>query len=60
MKSFKRERMRENTEIFDWSLSSKEVDMISEIPQGRACLGVDYTSIYGPYNTIQQLWDEEI
>lgn len=60
VKSFKRERMRENMEIFDWSLGSKEVDMISEIPQGRACLGVDYTSIYGPYNTIQQLWDEEI
>ncbi|KAH6815654.1 oxidoreductase superfamily protein [Perilla frutescens var. frutescens] len=59
MKSFKRERMRENKEIFGWSLSSEEVDMISGIPQGRACLGLDYTSIYGPYNTTQQLWDEE-
>ncbi|XP_042057005.1 non-functional NADPH-dependent codeinone reductase 2-like isoform X2 [Salvia splendens] len=58
-KSFKRERMKENMGIFDWSLSSEEVDMISEIPQERACLGVDYTSIYGPYKTIQQLWDEE-
>ncbi|KAG6429626.1 hypothetical protein SASPL_107678 [Salvia splendens] len=58
-KSFKRERMKENTGIFDWSLSSEEADLISQIPQERACLGVDYTSIYGPYKTIQQLWDEE-
>lgn len=47
-------------EIFDWSLSSEDVDMISEIPQERACLGVDYTSIHGPYKTIKQLWDEDI
>ncbi|XP_057774713.1 non-functional NADPH-dependent codeinone reductase 2-like isoform X1 [Salvia miltiorrhiza] len=60
MKSFNRERMKGNMSIFDWWLSSQEVDMISEIPQGRACLGLDYTSIYGPYKTIQQLWDEDI
>ncbi|XP_047960261.1 non-functional NADPH-dependent codeinone reductase 2-like isoform X3 [Salvia hispanica] len=58
-KSFNRERMEENMGLFDWSLSSEEVDLISEIPQERACLGEDYTSIYGPYKTIQQLWDEE-
>lgn len=58
MKSFKRERMRENMDIFGWSLSNEDVEMINEIPQERACLGLDYTSIHGPYKTTQQLWDE--
>lgn len=60
VKSFNKERMKQNIDIFDWSLSSEEVDKIGEIPQSRLCLGEDYTSVYGPYKTIQQLWDEEI
>ncbi|KAL7091585.1 hypothetical protein ACP275_12G114200 [Erythranthe tilingii] len=60
VKSFNKERMKQNIDIFDWSLNSEEVDKISEIPQCRAFLGVDYTSVYGPYKTIQQLWDEQI
>ncbi|KAI3467458.1 hypothetical protein Pfo_024121 [Paulownia fortunei] len=60
VKSFNKERMKQNIDIFDWSLSSEEVDKISEIPQGRACLGMDYTSVYGPYKTIEELWDGEI
>ncbi|KAL0421261.1 UNVERIFIED_CONTAM: Non-functional NADPH-dependent codeinone reductase 2 [Sesamum latifolium] len=58
--SFNKERMKENVDIFEWSLSSEEVDRISEIPQGRVCLGIDYTSVYGPYRTIEELWDGEI
>ncbi|KAL8035715.1 hypothetical protein ABFX02_12G114700 [Erythranthe guttata] len=60
VKSFNKERMKQNIDIFDWSLNSEEVNKISEIPQCRAFLGVYYTSVYGPYNTIQQLWDEQI
>lgn len=57
VKSFNKERMKQNAEIFDWSLSNAEVQKISEIPQERACLGTDYTSPYGPYRTIEELWN---
>lgn len=60
VKSFNRERMKHNLEIFDWELSEEECKKIREIPQGKACLGVDYTSPNGPYKTIEELWDGEI
>ncbi|KAL0304972.1 UNVERIFIED_CONTAM: Non-functional NADPH-dependent codeinone reductase 2 [Sesamum calycinum] len=59
IKSFNKKRMKENIDIFEWSLSNEEVDRISEIPQGRVCLGIDYTSVYGPYRTIEELWMEK-
>ncbi|XP_009804991.1 non-functional NADPH-dependent codeinone reductase 2-like [Nicotiana sylvestris] len=58
VKSYNKERMKQNLEIFDWSLSDEECRKISEIPQSRACLGKDYTSPHGPYKTIEELWDE--
>ncbi|KAK6788949.1 hypothetical protein RDI58_012748 [Solanum bulbocastanum] len=60
VKSYNKERMKQNLEIFDWSLSDDECRKISEIPQSRACLGKDYTSPYGPYKTTEELWDEEL
>ncbi|CAN4116269.1 unnamed protein product [Withania somnifera] len=60
VKSYNKERMKQNLEIFDWSLSDDECRRISEIPQRRACLGKDFTSPYGPYMTIEELWDEEL
>ncbi|CAK9147180.1 unnamed protein product [Ilex paraguariensis] len=32
-KSFNKERMRQNLEIFDWSLTEEESNMISQLPQ---------------------------
>ncbi|XP_073135645.1 non-functional NADPH-dependent codeinone reductase 2-like [Henckelia pumila] len=58
VKSFNKERMKQNADIFGWSLSVEEVDEISKIPQRTACLGLDYTSVYCPYKTIEELWDE--
>lgn len=60
VKSFSKERMEKNLEIFNWELSEIDSKKISEMPQGRACLGKDYTSEYGPFKTIEQLWDGEI
>ncbi|KAG8366220.1 hypothetical protein BUALT_Bualt17G0053900 [Buddleja alternifolia] len=61
VKSFNKERMKRNMDIFNWSLSNEEVDKISEIPQGRVCHGSDYTShLYGPYKTIEEIWDGDI
>ncbi|XP_006357206.1 non-functional NADPH-dependent codeinone reductase 2-like [Solanum tuberosum] len=60
VKSYNKERMKQNLEIFDWSLNDDECRKISEIPQSRVCLGKDYTSPYGPYKTTEELWDEEL
>ncbi|XAR48033.1 hypothetical protein NMG60_11030726 [Bertholletia excelsa] len=60
VKSFNRERMKENLEIFDWGLNDDERKKISEIPQSRACNGQDYTSVHGPFKTIRELWDGEL
>ncbi|XAR48032.1 hypothetical protein NMG60_11030724 [Bertholletia excelsa] len=60
VKSFNRERMRENLEILDWGLNNDERKKISEIPQSRVCNGQDYTSVHGPFRTVQELWDGDI
>lgn len=60
VKSFNKERMKQNLEIFNWALSKEESQKISEIPQSRACLGQDYTSVYGPFKTIEEVWDGEL
>lgn len=60
VKSFNKERMKQNLEIFNWSLSNEESKKIGEIPQSRACLGKDYTSANGPIKTIEELWDGEL
>lgn len=60
VKSFNKERMKENLEIFNWELSEEESKEISEIPQSRGCLGEDYISPNGPIKTIEELWDGEI
>uniref|UniRef100_A0A5B6YWT0 Putative reductase 2 n=1 Tax=Davidia involucrata TaxID=16924 RepID=A0A5B6YWT0_DAVIN len=60
VKSFNKERMKQNIEIFNWALKDEESKKISEIPQSRGCLGKDYTSVHGPFQTIEELWDGEL
>ncbi|KAK3223211.1 hypothetical protein Dsin_010236 [Dipteronia sinensis] len=60
VKSFNKQRMKENLEIFNWELSDEESNKISEIPQSRGCLGEDYISINGPIKSMEELWDGEI
>lgn len=60
VKSFNKERMKGNLQIFDWELSSEDYKKINSIPQGRICHGLDYTSSYGPFRTIEELWDGEV
>lgn len=59
-KSFNKERMKENLEIFDWELTEEESKKIDEIPQSRGYLGEDYISEHGPYETFEELWDGEL
>ncbi|OMO52396.1 Aldo/keto reductase [Corchorus olitorius] len=60
VKSFNNERMKQNLEIFDWSLSEDEVNKINEIPQRRGYQGENIISKYGPFKTPEELWDGEI
>ncbi|GMN21851.1 hypothetical protein TIFTF001_040123 [Ficus carica] len=60
VKSFNKERMKENLDIFDWKLSSEESRMISEIPQRKGFPGEEFISDDGPYKSLEALWDGEI
>ena len=37
-KSFNKDRMKQNLDIFDWSLTEEELNKISKLPQRRAVL----------------------
>ncbi|XP_020231588.1 methylecgonone reductase [Cajanus cajan] len=57
VRSFNKERMKQNLDIFDWELSEEESQKFSEIPQHRTYHGVCFVSENGPYKTLEELWD---
>ncbi|WVZ83920.1 hypothetical protein U9M48_031015 [Paspalum notatum var. saurae] len=59
-KSYNRDRLKQNMEIFDWELTEEDKAMISQIPQRRACQGEFFVSPDGPYKSLEELWDGEI
>eukprot|EP00268_Persea_americana_P040435 TRINITY_DN4015_c0_g1_i2.p1 TRINITY_DN4015_c0_g1~~TRINITY_DN4015_c0_g1_i2.p1 ORF type:complete len:321 (-),score=73.08 TRINITY_DN4015_c0_g1_i2:190-1152(-) len=59
VKSFNKERMKENLGIFDWELSEEELQQISQIPQHTGFSGEILISSTGPYKTHQEFWDED-
>ena len=60
VKSFNVERMKENLDIFDWSLSLKELNRIRQIPQKKGYPALEFVSPDGPYKAAEELWDGEI
>lgn len=60
VKSFNVERMKENLDIFDWSLGLEELNKISQIPQKKGFVGLEVVSPDGPYKSPEEIWDEEI
>ena len=57
-KSFKKERMKENLQIFDWQLTKDELLLIrDQIPQHRGCLGHSFVNPNGLYESLDKLWD---
>ncbi|KAI6685968.1 hypothetical protein NL676_031881 [Syzygium grande] len=60
VKSFNVYRMKENLDIFDWSLNLEELNKISQIPQKKGFPGLQFVSPDGPYKCPEELWDEEI
>ncbi|KAL1356983.1 hypothetical protein AAHE18_05G224100 [Arachis hypogaea] len=59
VKSFNKERMRENLEIFEWELSQEESQKFSQIPQRRMFSGEIFVSENGPYKSLEEFWDAE-
>lgn len=57
VKSFNKERMKQNLEIFDWELRPEEVDKISQIQQHRLYKAEMFVSENGPFKSLEELWD---
>ncbi|XVE84985.1 hypothetical protein DITRI_Ditri17bG0055700 [Diplodiscus trichospermus] len=60
VKSFNCERMKQNLEIFNWSLSEDDLKKINDIPQSRGYRGEEFISQDSPFRTLEELWDGEI
>ncbi|XP_027167445.1 methylecgonone reductase-like [Coffea eugenioides] len=60
VKSFNKERMKQNLQIFDWELTKEEMDQILQIPQRRGFSGDVFVHPTGPYKSIEELWDGDI
>ncbi|KAK2635543.1 hypothetical protein Ddye_030335 [Dipteronia dyeriana] len=60
VKSFDKERMKENLDIFDWKLSAEDLHKIEQIPQSRGSLAEVYITEKGPFKSIEDIWDGEI
>ncbi|PON83764.1 Aldo/keto reductase [Trema orientale] len=60
VKSFDKNRIKENFDIFDWGLSPEDLQKISDIPQQRGSLALDLIHEEGPYKSAEELWDGEL
>ncbi|XP_057430948.1 non-functional NADPH-dependent codeinone reductase 2-like [Lotus japonicus] len=52
VKSYNKERMKQNLEIFDWSLTKDDYEKINQVKQHLSLK-------YGPAKFVEDLWDEE-
>ncbi|CBI22986.3 unnamed protein product, partial [Vitis vinifera] len=59
VKSFNKERMKENLKIFDWELTDNELAKIKQILQHRGCPGQSFVHHDGPYKSLEELWDDD-
>ncbi|KAI6694273.1 hypothetical protein NL676_021983 [Syzygium grande] len=58
VKSFNKERMKQNLQILEWGLSQEDSDKIKlQIPQKRGSPGDMFISEDGPYKSLDELWD---
>ncbi|KAL3512471.1 hypothetical protein ACH5RR_025188 [Cinchona calisaya] len=60
VKSFNKERMKQNIQIFDWELTEEEMDRILQIPQSRGVGGDMFIHPTGSYKSVEELWDGDI
>ncbi|XP_009346417.2 aldo-keto reductase family 4 member C10 [Pyrus x bretschneideri] len=60
-KSTKEERIKENFDVFDWSIPEDLLANFAEVKQERLVKGTGFVNKeHGPYKTIEELWDGEL
>ncbi|XP_028772976.1 NADPH-dependent aldo-keto reductase, chloroplastic isoform X1 [Neltuma alba] len=60
-KSTNEARIKENFDIFDWSIPEDLFSKFSEIQQARLVRGASFVhETYGAYRSVEELWDGEI
>ncbi|XP_027907875.1 NADPH-dependent aldo-keto reductase, chloroplastic-like [Vigna unguiculata] len=60
-KSTTESRIKENFDVFDWSIPEELLAKFSEIKQDRLIKGILYVDeIYGAYKSLEELWDGEV
>ncbi|KAB2634710.1 non-functional NADPH-dependent codeinone reductase 2-like [Pyrus ussuriensis x Pyrus communis] len=62
VKSYNKERLKQNVDIFDWELSKTDIEKTNGIQQRKMILREDLVSVNGlsPYKPLQDLWDVEL
>ena len=60
VKSYNKERMIQNLQIFDWELTKEELDQIQQSPQRRSNLGEYFTHPEGLIKSPEELWDGDL
>ncbi|XP_038687751.1 protein REDOX 2-like [Tripterygium wilfordii] len=60
VRSFNKQRMKENLQILDFELSQDELEKIKQIPQQRTVLGERWIHENGPYKSLEELWDGDV
>ncbi|KAG8640091.1 non-functional NADPH-dependent codeinone reductase 2 isoform X2 [Manihot esculenta] len=60
VKSYRKGRLKENMDIFDWALLEDDHERINQIPQRRLQPKEQLVSANGPYKSLEELWDGEI
>ncbi|XP_059656612.1 probable NAD(P)H-dependent oxidoreductase 1 isoform X2 [Cornus florida] len=60
VKSYNKERIKENLEIFDWTLSLEDCHKISQISQQKRYHGLEFVWDKGPYKSALEFWDKKI
>ncbi|KAI5352243.1 hypothetical protein L3X38_005134 [Prunus dulcis] len=60
VKSYNKERLKQNLQVFDWELSENDLHKINQIPQHKMVTRGELVSADGPYKSLEELWDGEI
>ncbi|CAH8265097.1 unnamed protein product [Arabidopsis lyrata] len=59
-KSTHEDRIKQNFDVFNWSIPNDMLSKFSEIEQGRLVRGMSFVHETSPYKSLEELWDGEI
>ncbi|KAL6210117.1 hypothetical protein ACLB2K_021055 [Fragaria x ananassa] len=60
VKSYNKERLKQNVQVFDWELTEDDLEKINQIPQRKQMTREEeLVTATGPYKSLDDLWDGE-